>query len=103
VRAVATDDLLWELDWEGRLDKLSRFATCPLPDRIRRITASPHAPGHTLLAGQQGLYLMRERDDVAKIAQGSFQDAGFFRVAERTPLSIVAVTDDGRVANLVHQ
>jgi len=103
VRAVATDDLLWELDWEGRLDKLSRFATCPLPDRIRRITASPHAPGHTLLAGQQGLYLMRERDDVAKIAQGPFQDAGFLRVAGENALAIVAIRDDGRVVRLIRQ
>jgi hypothetical protein len=54
---VATeDDLLWDLQWNGNLDKPVRFNATPLPDQITRIAADPAHAGDALLAGNRGVY-----------------------------------------------
>ena len=90
--AVTADDLLWELKWEGRLDKLASFETRPLPDRVNRIRTSPQLPNQALLAGDRGLYLLQGNDSLALVARGSIRDAHFLSNDQ-----VVAVSKDGEV------
>ena len=92
VLAQTRDDLLWDLAWRGSLHEPAAFRTRPLDSRINRIVPYPAQSGSVVLAGNNGLYLMRGWESLDRIAHGAFNDAC---VMEDT--DIVAVTRDGRV------
>jgi hypothetical protein len=99
--AATKEGLLWELQWQGTLDKLSRFQTRVFTDHVERMSATPTSrPGQAVLAGRQGLYLLRSLDDLELIRKGSFNDACFLPSQAGEPMSLVAATAQGEVIRI---
>jgi hypothetical protein len=53
-----------------------------------------------VLAGRQGLYLLRSLDDLELIRKGSFNDACFLPSQAGEPMSLVAATAQGEVIRI---
>ena len=71
---VATeDDLLWDLQWTGKLEKPSHFNAWPVADQIKKIAVDPAHAGDALLAGNRGVYRLRE-GNLQKVVDGVFVD-----------------------------
>lgn len=71
---VATeDDLLWDLQWNGKLGKPGRFNAASLPDQIKKIAADPAHAGDALLAGNRGIYRLSD-GNLQKLVDGAFVD-----------------------------
>jgi hypothetical protein len=92
-------NLLWQLNWKERPDKLASFKAIPFDDRATALRAIPGAPGGFLIAGAKGLYRADSFKNIQRLAVGGWQDAQVLPTAGGQE-AVVAVTADGEVVRL---